>query len=134
MIYSLDTNICIYLLNGRHPSIFQKLSLQAPENVVLSSLVVAELMFGAANSQKVARNYAAIEAFIAGYEIVSFDLGASKAYGALRAHLRKSGEPIGNVDTLIAAHALANDWTLVTNNIKQFGRVPNLRLENWTVA
>lgn len=133
MIYSLDTNTCIYLINGRSPSIFQRLSQQEPEDVVLSSIVVSELMFGAANSQFVERNYATIEAFIAGYYVVPFDLPSSRAYGELRAYLRKSGKPIGNVDTLIAAHALTHELTLITNNTKQFSRVPRLRIEDWTV-
>jgi len=97
---------------------------------VVSSITGAELALGVAKSGS-PRNQDALEKFLAPLEILPFDSEAMYAYGALRARLQASGQPIGALDTLIAAHALAVGATLVTNNLAEFDRVPRLACENW---
>ena len=96
----------------------------------ISSISVAELYFGAFKSGS-ARNLSALKHFLEPLEIADFDLAAAQAYGSLRQTLENAGQPIGPLDTQIAAHALALDVTLVTNNGREFSRVPGLKLENW---
>lgn len=130
VIYMLDTNTCIYIINQRPPQVrahFEGLRYGA---VVVSSITGAELAFGVAKSGS-QRNQDALEKFLAPLEVLPFDSEAMYAYGALRARLQASGQPIGALDTLIAAHALAVGATLVTNNLAEFDRVPRLACENW---
>ena len=96
----------------------------------MCSVVAAELAFGVAKSGSL-RNRQALEMFLAPLTILPFDQQASWVYGDLRADLQKRGTPIGSLDTLIAAHALSQQATLVTNNTREFAMVPGLRLENW---
>ena len=98
----------------------------------LSSVVAAELACGIQKTGS-ARNKEALKLFLAPLFIDPFDESCVWAYGELRAQLEKIGQPIGSLDTLIAAHALAFDTVLVTNNQKEFARVPGLRLENWAI-
>ena len=131
-MYMLDTNICIYLIknNPRHVRAhFERLQ---PGDVLLSSIVLAELMYGISKSQHKERNRAALEMFLMPLEIVQFDMHAAEKYGDIRAELERSGKVIGGNDLFIAAHALSLDVTLVTNNVKEFTRVTGLHLENWT--
>ncbi len=100
----------------------------------LSSITVAELKYGVQKSQQPDRNEKALEKFIIPLEIVAFDYKASIAYGKIRAELEARGTPIGPLDTLIAAHALSLNVTLVTNNMKEFLRVPGLKVINWVEA
>lgn len=97
----------------------------------MSSVTVAELHYGVAKSAHVERNRSALEQFLAPLVIVDFDVAAAAVYGTIRALLERRGTPIGSLDTLIAAHALSLDTTLVTNNEREFGRVPRLKLANW---
>ena len=97
---------------------------------MVSSITGAELAFGIAESGS-RRNQDALEKFLAPLEVLPFDSEAMCAYGGLRARLQASGQPIGALDTLIAAHALAVGATLVTNNLAEFDRVPSLACENW---
>ena len=94
--------------------------------------MAAELTYGVAKSQS-ARNRAALEMFLAPMDILPFDEKAIWVYGELRAELERLGQPIGALDTMIAAHALSRDAILVTNNTREFSRVAGLRLENWTL-
>lgn len=129
----LDTDICIYLLNQRlgFESILKRLDGREYGEISLSAITLAELRFGIAPSRRRSLNLAKLELFLASFEAVPFDDRAAAAYGSLRAHLEAQGMPIGPLDTLIAAHALALCATLVTNNVREFGRVPALTLENW---
>ncbi len=97
----------------------------------MSAITLAELRCGIAASQRRAVNLAKLELFLAIFEIAPFDAPAATAYGSLRAQLQARGTPIGPLDTLIAAHALALGATVVTNNVREFGRVPGLKVENW---
>ena len=130
MKYLLDTNICIYIINQRPPHVLERFRQEAIGDVGISSITAAELAFGVAKSGS-ERNHRALEKFLAPLEIASFAEAASWCYGTLRAGLERVGQPIGSLDTLIAAHALALRVTLVTNNVSEFTRVQGLKLENW---
>lgn len=126
----LDTNICIYIINARPPAVLARFHQFRLGDIGLSSVVAAELAYGVAKSGS-ARNRQALEGFLAPLEVVPFDEHAAWAYGELRADLERRGQPIGALDTMIAAHALCLDALLVTNNTREFERVPGLKLENW---
>lgn len=126
----LDTNICIYAIKQRPPEVLAALRAQEVAGLGLSSVTVAELAFGVAKSGS-ARNQKALEQFLEPLEIADFDRSAALVYGRLRAALEAAGTPIGPLDTQIAAHALALGVILVSNNQREFARVPGLRLEDW---
>jgi tRNA(fMet)-specific endonuclease VapC len=126
----LDTNICTYIINSKPPAVLARFQKYRMGEIGLSSVVAAELAFGVAKSGS-ARNRQALEMFLAPLTIFPFDDESVWAYGDLRAALERSGAPIGPLDTMIAAHALSQQATLVTNNTREFSKVPNLRLENW---
>ena len=126
----LDTNICIYIINMRPPEVLARFREYRLGEIGVCSVVVAELAYGVAKSQS-ARNRSALEMFLAPLEVLPFDQAAVWAYGELRASLEREGQPIGALNTMIAAHALSLDAPLVTNNTREFARVPGLRLENW---
>ena len=126
----LDTNICIYAIKQRPPEVLAALRAQEVAGLGLSSVTVAELAFGVAKSGS-ARNQRALEQFLEPLEIADFDRSAALAYGRLRAALEAAGTPIGPLDTQIAAHALALGVILVSNNQREFARVPGLRLDDW---
>ena len=130
VIRLLDTNICIYIINKRPPQVAAHFEGLVYGDVAVSSITGAELAFGVAKSGS-ARNQDALEKFLAPLEVLPFDAAAMVAYGTLRAQMQARGQPIGALDTLIAAHALALGATLVTNNLAEFGRVPGLACENW---
>lgn len=126
----LDTNICIYLINKRPVKVLERFRQFGLGELGMSSIVASELAFGIEKT-KSDRNRTALELFLAPFEIFPFDEHCTWHYGTLRAALEEAGKPIGPMDTLIAAHALALDAPLVTNNVKEFGRVPGLRVLNW---
>ena len=126
----LDTNICIHVINAKPPAVLERFRQHRMGEIGLSSVVAAELAYGVAKSCS-ARNRQALEMFLAPLIILPFDEAALWAYGELRAELERKGSPIGALDTRIAAHALSQQSTLVTNNTREFARVPGLPLENW---
>ena len=126
----LDTNICIYIINAKPADVLERFRKYRMGEIGLCSVVAAELAFGVAKSGSL-RNRQALEMFLAPLTILPFDQKASWIHGDLRAELQKRGTPIGSLDTLIAAHALSQQSTLVTNNTREFALVPGLRLENW---
>lgn len=128
--YLLDTNICIYIINRKPPEVFRHFDGLSVGEIAISSITGAELAHGVAKSGS-PRNQQALEKFLTPLDILPFDAQAMQHYGRLRAQLEKQGTPIGPLDTLIAAHALALGCTLVTNNLREFERVPGLSLENW---
>ncbi len=130
MSYLLDTNICIYIINRRPVQVRARFEGLRYGEVAVSSITGAELSFGVAKSGS-ARNEAALEKFLAPLELLAFGASAMRRYGLLRAELQARGQPIGALDTMIAAHALALGAVLVTNNLAEFGRVPGLACENW---
>ncbi|MCB9009132.1 MAG: type II toxin-antitoxin system VapC family toxin [Ardenticatenaceae bacterium] len=127
----LDTNICIYLIKQKPASVLTRFEQYVLGEIGISSITVAELQFGVSNSQKQQQNQEALDLFLAPLEIVDFDVRAAQVYGRIRTHLKQNGTPIGAYDMLIAAHAQSLDVTLVTNNLREFSRIPNLLLENW---
>ena len=128
--YMLDTDTCIYIINQRPPQVRAHFEGLRYGEVVVSSITGAELALGVAKSGS-ARNRDALEKFLAPLEVLPFDSKAMYAYGTLRAQLQARGQPIGALDNLIAAHALAVGATLVTNNLAWFDRLPGLVCENW---
>lgn len=130
MLRTLDTNICSYILQ-RHPtSMLERFARLQPDQVWLSAVVAAELRFGAAKkgSHKL---QATIESWLARFEIRPWPTEATHHYAAARTALEKGGTPIGGMDLMIAAHALAEDSVVVTNNAREFHRVPGLAVEEW---
>ena len=131
MIYLLDTNTCIYFLNRTSERTVSQFKRFSPLVIKLSTITVAELFYGAEKSKAKKKNWEIIEKFISTFEIIPFDEKCTKIYPKIRASLEKSGTPIGPMDLLIASISLANNFVLVTNNVKEFKRVKGLTLENW---
>ena len=132
MTFLLDTNTCIAHL--RRPAIGRlerRLSATTPGEVVLCSVVRAELIYGALRSRDPEEALREVETFLEGLPSLPFDDRAADAYGPIRADLAAKGTPIGPNDLMIAAIAVANALTLVTRNVSEFSRVPNLRIEDW---
>jgi tRNA(fMet)-specific endonuclease VapC len=127
----LDTNICIYLIKKKPPGVLKKLAEHKISEVGISAITVAELEYGVEKSAQTDKNRDALAEFLAPFEIMPFDERASLEYGRIRAHLERKGTLIGSMDMLIAAHAQSLGVTLVTNNAKEFKRMPHLQVENW---
>lgn len=133
MTFLLDTNTCIRYLNGRSENIRQRLRATQRQDIVLCSVVKAELFYGAMKSAKPEENLAKQHRFVSRFVSLPFDDNAAETYSQIRTRLEKIGTPIGPNDLLIAAIAIANDVTLVTHNIGEFGRVEGLKVEDWEI-
>ena len=131
MRFLLDTNICIYIIKQKPLEVLQRFNIYQIGDIGVSTITVAELEFGVQKSQFPAKNQQALSQFLLPLKIVDFDRAAATEYGNIREILEKQGTPMGSLDTLIAAHALSLQLTLITNNVKEFSRVANLQLENW---
>ena len=131
MKYLLDTNIIIYLLKARNQNLLNRISVQKYGDLTISSITLAELEYGAENSQRSKENRNRFTRALAALEILDFDTMCAWHYGKIRAHLKKNGTPVGAMDMLIAATALAHNLTVITNNESEFSRIPNLKIENW---
>lgn len=131
MKYYLDTNICIYFLKGQYPNLLDSIMSHNPDNIKIASIVKAELLYGAEKSRKKDENLKKIKNFLLPFEIVAFDSSASAIYPEIRANLELSGSVIGPNDLIISATVLSRDGTLITDNEKEFRRVPGLKVENW---
>ena len=127
----LDTNICIYIIKRKPQAVLDRFLRAKISQIGISSITLSELLYGVSKSSRPEQNQIALTQFLAPLEILSYDDQAAQFYGDLRAHLEKKGTPIGSLDMLIAAHALAVPCALVTNNEKEFNRVPNLKVANW---
>ncbi len=126
----LDTNICIYAMK-QHPRVLERLLAESRSDVAVSVITEAELRTGAAKSSARTKTLRLVENFLRPLAIVEFGSGDAVAYANVRARLERAGTPIGPLDTLIAAQAVARQLTLVTNDERAFGRVAGLRIENW---
>lgn len=126
----LDTNTCIYIINNRPPNVLDRFKTYKAGEIGISSIAASELAYGVAKSGS-SKNRNALDMFLAPLQILPFDSQCLWFYAELRTSLEKNGLPIGPMDTLIAAHALSIKGTLVTNNTKEFSRVPKLKIENW---
>jgi len=131
-MYMLDTNICIYIIKRRPPEVIEKFRTFSVSEIAISSVTLAELEYGVSKSQYPEKNRDALALFVSPLNILSFDSLAAVKYGEIRAKLEKTGRVIGSMDMLIAAHAISQGLTLVTNNTNEFERIDSLRLENWT--
>jgi tRNA(fMet)-specific endonuclease VapC len=131
MRYLLDTNICSYILKNRPASVKRKFEEVGAEHLCISSVVLAELYYGAARHPKSVIIRKEIDDFVSRLLVVAWDEQAANHYGAIRAALEKAGRPVGAMDMLIAAHARSMGATLVTNNLREFERIDGLVVQNW---
>ena len=131
MRYILDTNICIYAIKHRPPQMLERLKEHEPSEICISAITYAELVHGVEKSAAVEKNRLALTLLLSNIEIIDFDSNAANEYGNIRAALEKAGTPIGPLDMMIAGHARALSYTVVTNNVREFEMVSGLRIENW---
>lgn len=130
MQYLLDTDSCVYAIK-REPRVVDRLREHSPEDFGISAVTVAELWFGAAKSSRPKQTRESVDAFLVPFDVLPFGAAAAEAYAEARLHLERKGRPIGERDLLIAATAISLKLTVVTHNVREFSRVPNLRLEDW---
>lgn len=130
--YLFDTNAVIALLKNASPSLSGRVGMAQRDDLGLSSVVMYELFFGAYRSRQIERNLRVLRTFQRDFVVVDFDTEDACEAGAIRADLARSGTPIGPYDLLIAGQAKARGLCLVTNNTREFSRVPGLRIEDWT--
>lgn len=130
--YLLDTNIVIYVIKQRPLQVLEVFN-KHHGRMAISSITLAELAHGAEKSSDISRNTAVVEDFVSRLAVLPYDDKAAWHYGNIRAALEKLGQPIGINDLHIAAHARSNGLTLITNNMREFERVPGLLLENWVI-
>jgi tRNA(fMet)-specific endonuclease VapC len=128
--YMLDTNICIYVIKNYPPVLRERFNRLA-EQLCMSSITLAELHYGAEKSARRLENLQAIEHFTARLEVLAFSAKAAAHFGQIRADIERLGKPVGPLDMLIGAHARAEGLIVVTNNAREFGRLPGVRVENW---
>lgn len=128
--YLLDTNIVIYVIKRRPLEVLEKFN-QHHSRMAISAITLAELIHGAEKSQFPSRNLGVVEDFCSRLEVLPYPIAAAYHYGAIRATLEKAGQTIGVNDLHIAAHARNQGLTLVSNNMREFERVPGLLLEDW---
>lgn len=132
MKYMLDTNICIFAIRNSNDNVLKKFREHLEDELYISSITLAELMYGVEKSRKPEQNRNALLQFLTLIDIKEFSEKAAIEYGKIRAFLENQGTPIGPLDTLIAAHAVSENMILVTHNTKEFLRIPDLTVENWT--
>ncbi len=130
-MYMLDTNICIYIMKQHPSAVRDRITGIPPREVMISGIVLAELWYGVSKSAQRQRNEMALSDFLAVCGVEEWPTQAAPLYGDLRASLERRGRIIGGNDLLIASHALLRKATLVTNNTREFERVPGLMVENW---
>jgi len=133
MKFMLDTNACIALIKRKPAAAISRLAALELGDMGLSSITLAELHYGAQKSARVEQNAGALGEFLLPLEIAPFDAEAAEIYGRVRTALEMRGTPIGALDTLIGAHALSLGVTLITDNTREFLRIPGLVIENWFV-
>ena len=131
MRYLLDTNTCIYIIKRSPGRLMLRFKRLRVGDVAVSAITVCELQFGVSNSSQPEKNQRALTEFLGPLEILDLPATAAVVYGEIRTRLQRAGTPIGSYDLLLAAHALQRELTLVTNNVREFLRVPDLRTENW---
>jgi tRNA(fMet)-specific endonuclease VapC len=132
MNYLLDTNICVILIRKKSPLVLERLLQHSFTEIGVSTLTIAELQYGVAKSSDPVQNQEALDEFLIPFTFLAFDELSTVTYGEIRTTLEAQGTPIGAIDFLLAAQALSNQLTFVTNNVREFARVPGLRIEDWT--
>ncbi len=133
MKYMLDTNICIYTIKHKPEIVVKNFLKHDPDEMCISAITYAELMHGVEKSQAKEKNRLAITMFLSSISILEFHNYAAEEYGKIRAELERKGTPIGPMDMLIAGHARSEGLILVTNNTREFFRVEDLEVEDWTI-
>ncbi|HEX3953937.1 MAG TPA: type II toxin-antitoxin system VapC family toxin [Stellaceae bacterium] len=128
--YMLHTNICIYIIKNKPAAVRARFN-ECADELAISTITLAELHFGAENSAKPAQNRQEIEQFLSRLAVLEFSAEAAMHYGQIRAALKRAGRPVGPHDMLIGAHARSASLVLVTNNTREFERIPGLQIENW---
>ena len=131
MNFLIDTNICIYIMNKRPSEVIHRFKNIEVGQIGISTITVSELNYGASKSNLRKQNFKRLEEFLAPFEIIPYSQSASKYYGEIRSRLENQGNVICPLDLLIAAHALSENLTLITNNEKEFKRIKSLKVENW---
>lgn len=130
MTYMLDTNICIYAQKGV-PAVIKAMAEKSRDGLVISAITLAELWHGIEGSNAYDKNVQRLNGLLCAVEVIPFDESAARHYGQTASYLKRNGTPIGTMDMLIAAHARSRGFTVVTNNVWEFERVPDLKVENW---
>jgi len=129
--YMIDTNTCIYIIKQKPLDVINRFRKIRISQIGISSITLSELEYGVMKSSRPEQNHLALAQFVAPLEIMPYGDDTAEYYGKLRVYLEKQGIPIGSLDMLIAAHALSVGCILVTNNVKEFKRVPKLKMDNW---
>ena len=130
-MFLIDTNICIFFIKRKPAEVVEKVKSFQPYQIKVSAITVAELEYGASKSKAIEKNRTVLLKFLSAFEVLPFDDQDAEYFGWIRTHLEKIGKVIGPYDMQIAAQALCKDLILVTNNVREFERVPGLSLENW---
>jgi tRNA(fMet)-specific endonuclease VapC len=131
MKYLLDTNICIYIIKKKPEAVIKKFTKLRPGSIAISSITLSELYYGVVKSSRLNENMIALQEFISPMIVLDITDQDALFYGKIRADLEKKGKPIGAMDLLIAAIAKSRELVLVTNNLKEFSRIADLKVENW---
>jgi tRNA(fMet)-specific endonuclease VapC len=131
-MYLLDTNICIYFIKERPSLVVDRVKAHQPYEIKISAITVAELEYGVQKSRDPEKNSNVLVKFLSSFEILPFDDIDAEAYGRIRAHLERSGQLIGPLDMQIAAQGVSKNLVVVTNNIREFMRVPRIELQDWS--
>lgn len=130
-MFLIDTNTCIYFLNGKYPSVRDGFLSVSPENIKISAVVKAELLLGACKSQTKNRTVKKVEDFLAPFEVIGFTDEMASVYAEIRCDLERAGTKIGSNDLFIAATAKYRKDVLVTHNVREFSRVKGLKVVDW---
>lgn len=131
MSYMLDTNICIYAIKNKPEQVLKRIKDNIENDLCISTITLAELELGVEKSAMPEKNTAALMQLLSILTVLPFTDLAAVEYGKICAYLQRNGTPIGTMDMLIAAHAKSENAVIVTNNVKEFKRVPDLKIENW---
>lgn len=131
MKFLIDTNICVALIRQKPKELIKQITTRRPGDIGISTITIAELVHGAQKSSQTEQNMNALDQFLLPLEIADFDQSAAVIYGHIRTYLENKGTIIGSMDMLIAAHAMSLEVALVTNNTREFKRIPNLKIEDW---
>jgi len=132
-MYLLDTNILIYAQKKRSPIVLSNIKTKDPSVLFVSIFSVAEMIFGCKKSLQPTQNHRALLEFLLPFSILNFEQEDCDKYGEIRYFLESNGTPIGTIDTFIGSMAVARDMTVVTNNVREFERIPGIKIENWMV-
>lgn len=132
MRYMIDTNICIFIIKNKPINVINRFLQLNPDDICISSITYSELSYGVYKSKAIEKNKAALLMFLSSISILPFDDSDAEEYGKVRTKLEKDGTPIGPMDLLIASHAKNRNLIVVTNNTREFERVDDLKIEDWT--